>query len=89
MNEIPQSEQPEEEPMIKIEEYSDEHKKQVAKLIFDVYENEKQLGKGKRSYAVSFIFENLEKTLQDKEVDTIIENLLTAYQSELGAYLRK
>jgi phenylalanyl-tRNA synthetase beta subunit len=31
----------------------------------------------------------LEKTLQDKEVDTIIENLLTAYQSELGAYLRK
>jgi hypothetical protein len=34
-------------------------------------------------------FENLERTLQDKEVDTIIENLLNAYQSELGAYLRK
>ena len=63
--------------------------KAVQGLSFDVYENEKQLGKGKRSYAVSFTFENLEKTLQDKEVDTIIENLLTAYQSELGAYLRK
>jgi phenylalanyl-tRNA synthetase beta chain len=65
-------------------------KKQIVQInLFDVYENEKQLGKGKRSYAVSYIFENLEKTLQDKEVDTIIENLLTAYQSELGAYLRK
>jgi phenylalanyl-tRNA synthetase beta chain len=65
-------------------------KKQIVQInLFDVYENEKQLGKGKRSYAVSFTFENLEKTLQDKEVDTIIENLLTAYQSELGAYLRK
>jgi phenylalanyl-tRNA synthetase beta chain len=65
-------------------------KKQIVQInLFDVYENEKQLGKGKRSYAVSYTFENLEKTLQDKEVDTIIENLLTAYQSELGAYLRK
>ncbi|MBU6169409.1 MAG: phenylalanine--tRNA ligase subunit beta [Bacteroidetes bacterium] len=65
-------------------------KKQIVQInLFDVYENEKQLGKGKRSYAVSYTFENLEKTLQDKEVDAIIENLLTAYQSELGAYLRK
>jgi len=65
-------------------------KKQIVQInLFDVYENEKQLGKGKRSYAISYTFENLEKTLQDKEVDTIIENLLNAYQSELGAYLRK
>ena len=65
-------------------------KKQIVQInLFDVYENEKQLGKGKRSYAISYTFENLEKTLQDKEVDAIIENLLTAYQSELGAYLRK
>jgi len=65
-------------------------KKQIVQInLFDVYENEKQLGKGKRSYAISYTFENLERTLQDKEVDTIIENLLNAYQSELGAYLRK
>lgn len=65
-------------------------KKQIVQInLFDVYENEKQLGKGKRSYAISYTFENLERTLQDKEVDTIIENLLNAYQYELGAYLRK
>jgi phenylalanyl-tRNA synthetase beta chain len=65
-------------------------KKQIDQInLFDVYENEKQLGKGKRSYAISFTFENREKTLQDKEVDAMIENLLTAYQSDLGAYLRK
>ena len=36
--------------------------------LFDVYKDEKRLGEGKKSYAVSFVFENPEKTLKDKEV---------------------
>jgi len=64
-------------------------KKQIARInLFDVYSNEKQLGKGKRSYAVSYIFENQERTLQDKEVDAMIDQLLIAYQAKLGASLR-
>jgi phenylalanyl-tRNA synthetase beta chain len=65
-------------------------KKQIVQInLFDIYENETHLGKGKRSYAISYTFENPERTLQDKEVDAIVEKLLQAYQSELGAYLRK
>jgi phenylalanyl-tRNA synthetase beta chain len=33
--------------------------------LFDVYVNDNQLGADKKSYAVSFIFENTERTLQD------------------------
>lgn len=40
MSEIPHSEQLEQEPEIEITEYLDDYKDQVAKLIFDVYENE-------------------------------------------------
>ena len=32
--------------------------------LFDVYENEEQLGKGKKSYAVSFVFEDPSKTMK-------------------------
>ncbi len=57
--------------------------------LFDVYENEEQLGKGKKSYAVSFIFENPEKTLKDKEVDKVVKQLITEYESKLGAHIRR
>lgn len=57
--------------------------------LFDVYENEAQLGKGKRSYAVSFLFEDATKTLQDKEVDKVVNQLIEAYESQLGASIRR
>lgn len=57
--------------------------------LFDVYENEKQLGAGKKSYAVSFIFENMERTLKDKEIDKIINQLITQYETQLGALIRR
>lgn len=57
--------------------------------LFDVYENEEQLGAGKRSYAISFLFENPEKTLKDKEVDKVMNKLIQAYQSKLGATIRR
>jgi phenylalanyl-tRNA synthetase beta chain len=40
--------------------------------LFDVYEGNK-LEKGKKSYAVNFIFQDDEKTLKDKQVDKIMD----------------
>jgi len=57
--------------------------------LFDVYENEDQLGKDKKSYAVSFTFENPERTLNDKEIDKIMQRLITTYEGELGAVIRR
>jgi len=57
--------------------------------LFDVYVNKDQLGEGKKSYAVSFSFENLERTLKDKEVNKIMDQLIRKYETQLGAMIRK
>lgn len=56
--------------------------------LFDVYENKEQLGEGKKSYAVSFKFEDVEKTLKDKEVEKIMKQMIQNYESKLGALIR-
>ena len=56
--------------------------------LFDIYENEEHLGKGKKSYAVSFTFEHLERTLKDKEVDKIMTNLQSKLSEEVEAHIR-
>ena len=55
--------------------------------LFDVYVNPEKMGPDKKSYAVSFQFENPEKTLRDKEVDKIMQQLIQAYQG-IGAKIR-
>ncbi|MBL7794061.1 MAG: phenylalanine--tRNA ligase subunit beta, partial [Saprospiraceae bacterium] len=57
--------------------------------LFDVYVNEAQLGAGKKSYAVSFVFEDPEKTLQDKEVDQVVEQMIGAFETQLSAHIRR
>ena len=57
--------------------------------LFDVYENESQLGTGKRSCALSYVFENPERTLQDKEVDDIMDQLIREYEMKLNALIRR
>ncbi|HQK71736.1 MAG TPA: phenylalanine--tRNA ligase subunit beta [Bacteroidales bacterium] len=56
--------------------------------LFDVYESE-SLGKDKKSYAVSFILQDEHKTLTDKQIDRIMNNLIKAFEKELGATIRK
>lgn len=56
--------------------------------LFDVYENAEQLGQGKKSYAVSFLFEDPTQTLRDKEVDKVMEKLIQSYKEKLGAEIR-
>jgi phenylalanyl-tRNA synthetase beta chain len=57
--------------------------------LFDVFEDEKKLGAGKKSYAVSFTFEDPEKTLQDKEIDVMLGQLQQLFETKLGAVIRK
>ncbi|MGV6861232.1 MAG: phenylalanine--tRNA ligase subunit beta [Putridiphycobacter sp.] len=55
--------------------------------LFDVYEG-KNLEKGKKSYAVNFIFQDDQKTLQDKTVDKIMDKIRNGLETELKAVLR-
>ncbi len=57
--------------------------------LFDVFEDEIKLGEGKKSYAVSFHFEDRSKTLQDKDVDTVMNELISAFETKLGASIRR
>lgn len=57
--------------------------------LFDVYESKEQLGENKKSYAVSFIFEDSTKTLKDKEVEKIMSKLIETYEGKLGAVIRR
>lgn len=56
--------------------------------LFDVYINEEQLGKDKKSYAVSFVFEDPTRTLVDKEVDKVMQKLIKSCEAQLGATIR-
>lgn len=55
--------------------------------IFDVYEGEK-LGADKKSYAVSFILQDTEQTLNDKQIDKIMQKLINSYEKQIGAQIR-
>ena len=55
--------------------------------LFDVYED-KKLGVNKRSYAVSFTFQDESKTLTKKEVDVLMDKLIASFSSDLGATLK-
>ncbi|WP_143304727.1 phenylalanine--tRNA ligase subunit beta [Chitinophaga vietnamensis] len=56
--------------------------------LFDVFESEK-LGANKKSYAVSFTFLDSQKTLTDKEIDSVMEKLVKTFESQLQAEIRK
>ncbi|UOB16962.1 phenylalanine--tRNA ligase subunit beta [Abyssalbus ytuae] len=55
--------------------------------LFDVYEGE-NLPEGKKSYAVSFVLQDDEKTLNDKQIDKIMSKLQQSFEKQLGAELR-
>jgi len=55
--------------------------------LFDVYKGA-NLGEGKKSYAVSFILQDDSKTLTDKQIDKVMNNLIGAFDRDLGAQIR-
>src|SRR5690606_28518266 len=56
--------------------------------VFDVYQGDK-LPEGKKSYALSFILQDEEKTLNDQQIDAIMQKLILNFEKELGAEIRK
>ncbi len=55
--------------------------------LFDVYEGDK-LPAGKKSYALSFILQDNEKTLTDEQVEKAMGRIRQAFEKEVGAELR-
>jgi phenylalanyl-tRNA synthetase beta chain len=55
--------------------------------LFDVYESD-NLGKNKKSYAVSFILRDDLKTMTDKNIDKVMNNLIRAFEKGLNAQIR-
>lgn len=55
--------------------------------LFDVYEGDK-LPAGKKSYALSFMIQDENKTLSDQEIDGVMNKLIKVYQTQFNAELR-
>jgi len=67
-------------------------KTQIGKLqevqLFDIFESGK-IGADKKSLAISFTFLDEEKTLTDKEIDGMMNKIMTALEKDLQAEIRK
>ena len=72
-----------------IQELASKQDKKLLKAInlFDVYEG-KNLPEGKKSYAVSFQFQDETKTLVDKQIDKVMTKIISTLEKELDAQLR-
>lgn len=55
--------------------------------VFDVYQGDK-LPEGKKSYALSFTLQDEQKTLDDKQIDSIMQKLIANFGKEVGAEIR-
>ncbi len=55
--------------------------------VFDVYEGANL--DGKKSYSISFILQDEQQTLTDKVIEKSMERLISNYERELGAVIRK
>ena len=55
--------------------------------LFDVYQGDK-LPEGKKSYAVSFVLQDNNKTLEDRQIDKIMQKLQQSFEKNLEAVLR-
>ena len=55
--------------------------------LFDVYEG-KNLPENKKSYAMSFELLNEDKTLEEKEINQVMESLVSTFKKEFNAELR-
>ncbi len=67
--------------------YETERKLLKAVELFDVYEG-KNLEAGKKSYAVSFLLQDDTATLNEKQIEKIMQKMVQNLQNKLGAQLR-
>lgn len=55
--------------------------------LFDVYEGDK-LPAGKKSYAITMTLQDEERTLNDKQIDAVMNKIITNLRKKVGAELR-
>ena len=55
--------------------------------LFDVFEG-KNLPAGKKSYAMSFVFQDAEETLTDKRVEAVMDKIISTLKKQHNADLR-
>jgi phenylalanyl-tRNA synthetase beta chain len=72
-----------------IEKLAFETEKRLLKKVglFDVFEGEK-IEQGKKSYAVSFILQDEQKTLTDAEIEKVMKKLIRVFEEKLKAQVR-
>ena len=72
-----------------IKELAEKADRKILKQVelFDVYEGD-NLPKGKKSYAVRFILQDENKTLKDKEIDSVMNKIQDSLIQNLSAELR-
>ena len=75
--------------MAQIEAVVKESERKLLKdvTLFDVYEG-KNLPEGKKSYAIAMTIQDDEKTLQDKQIEAVMNKIITNLEKRLGASLR-
>jgi len=76
-------------PYAEIEKWAFQVESKLLKSVnlFDVYEG-KNIEPGKKSYAVSFILQDEEKTLTDKVIDKIMNRMMKTFEEKLNAKIR-
>lgn len=67
--------------------FDKERKILKAVRLFDVYEGQ-NVPEGKKSYAVSFILQDKQKTLTDKQIDKTMKKLQQAFEEKVNAEIR-
>jgi phenylalanyl-tRNA synthetase beta chain len=74
----------------KIKEVAHKTERKILKEInlFDLYQGDK-IDAGKKSLAISFLLQDDQATLADKQIDKTMEKLMQAFESEVGAVIRK
>ncbi len=57
-------------------------------IVFDVYEGDK-IPEGKKAYALGFTLLDTTKTLTDEDIDKVMNKLMVAFETKMGALIRK
>ncbi|MBK6610552.1 MAG: phenylalanine--tRNA ligase subunit beta [Chitinophagales bacterium] len=64
--------------------------KQLLKQVnlFDIFVDAQKLGEGKKSYAISLFFQDANRTLTDKDVETVVNQIIHQFKNQLNAEIR-
>lgn len=71
---------------LKIEQQGNKILKKID--LFDIFRDDKKIGEHKKSYALSFVLQDNDKTLIDKEIDKFVNKTIRLIEKEFNAEIR-